>query len=131
MAGAMPPRFLPLATLHDLDDALAASMAGPVLLFKHSPTCGTSAMANEELTALVEGSGDPAVPVYRLDVWTARPVSNAIAERFRIRHASPQVLLVDHGDVVWHATHYRITAREVRARFDEAMSRSTAVSSPA
>ena len=41
----MLPRFLPLSTLHDLDDALAASMAGPVLLFKHSPTCGTSAMA--------------------------------------------------------------------------------------
>lgn len=124
----MPPRFLPLTTLHDLDDALAASMAGPVLLFKHSPTCGTSAMANEELTALL---ADTAMPIYRLDVWTARPVSNTIAERFRIHHASPQVLLVDDGEVVWHATHYRITAREVRARFDEAARRRTAVSSPA
>ena len=124
----MLPRFLPLSTLHDLDDALAASMAGPVLLFKHSPTCGTSAMANEELTHVLE---EAALPIYRLDVWTARPVSNAIADRFKIHHASPQVLLVDRGEVVWHATHYRITAREVRARFDEASHRPSAVSSPA
>lgn len=124
----MPPRFLPLATLHDLDDALAASMAGPVLLFKHSPTCGTSALAHEELEALL---ADTALPIYRLDVWTARPVSNAIADRFGIRHASPQALLVDRGEAVWHATHYRITASEVRARVDEATRRRTAVSSPA
>lgn len=124
----VPHRFLPLATLHDLDDALTASMAGPVVLFKHSPTCGTSAMANEELLAFVDGCP---VPVYRLDVWTARSVSNAIAERFGIRHASPQVLIVDHGDVAWHATHYRITARDVRARIDEVVGRRSAVSSPA
>jgi bacillithiol system protein YtxJ len=124
----VPHRFLPLATLHDLDDALAASMAGPVLLFKHSQTCGTSAMANEELLDMMD---DCPAPMYRLDVWTARPVSNAIAERFGIRHASPQVLIVDRGEVVWHATHYRITAHEVRARFNEAVSRRTAVSSGA
>ncbi|MBI3491696.1 MAG: DUF2847 family protein [Acidobacteria bacterium] len=53
--------------------------------------------------------------VYLVDVWAHRPVSNAIAARLHIRHESPQVLLVDHGHVMWSASHFRVTARALRA----------------
>ena len=73
----------------------------------------------------------PDVDLWLIDVREGRDVSQALATRVGVHHESPQVLLVDRGEVVWHATHYRITAREVRARFDEASHRPSAVSSPA
>ena len=40
-------------------------------------------------------------------VQHARPVSNAVVERFGVRHESPQALLLRDGRVVWHASHWR------------------------
>ncbi len=39
-----------------------------------------------------------------------RSRSNEVAERYGIRHESPQVIILDDaGDVLWHASHYEIT----------------------
>jgi bacillithiol system protein YtxJ len=37
-------------------------------------------------------------------------LSNAIAERFGVRHETPQALLIKDGRVVWHASHWSITS---------------------
>jgi bacillithiol system protein YtxJ len=97
-----------------LEAALLASQQRPVLLFKHSATCGISAQAHESLSEWIAGQSDPP-PVYVIEVRTHRPLSMAVAERFGIRHESPQVLLVDRGAVVWHASHFHVNAREVAA----------------
>lgn len=97
-----------------LDAALLASQRRPILLFKHSATCGISAQAHESLADWLAGQPDP-LPVYVIDVRTHRPLSQAVADRFGIRHESPQVLLVDHGAVTWHASHFHVNAREVAA----------------
>ena len=109
--------FSVLGTLDDLDPALAASAHHPLLLFKHSLTCGASAHAREEVEAFM------AEPARTVDAWivhvqTGRAISNAIADRFGIRHESPQVLLIANGQAVWHASHYRITRREIAAALD-------------
>ena len=101
-----------LTTLGDLDDAIAGSERRPLLLLKHSLTCGTSAYACEEVeTFLAEPPGS--VEACIVHVQTGRAISNAIANRFGIRHESPQLLLICSGQVVWHASHYRITQREI------------------
>jgi bacillithiol system protein YtxJ len=97
-----------------LDEAIAGSASRPLLLFKHSLSCGTSAHAHQEVEAFLSG------PSLRLDarvvhVQTARAIAGAIADRFGIRHESPQLLLLFGGQVVWHASHYRITRREMTA----------------
>lgn len=95
-----------------LDAALRASQHRPVLLFKHSATCGISAQAHESLSEWLAAESDPP-SVYLIDVRAHRPLSMAVAERFGIRHESPQVLLVDRGAVAWHGSHFHVTAREV------------------
>lgn len=106
-------RFCHLSHVDEIDSVLAQSSSRPVLIFKHSSTCGVSARAHEEIEALIAGPPLPA-DVYLVDVWAGRSVSNAIAARLRIRHESPQVLLVHHGLVHWSASHFRVTARALR-----------------
>jgi len=102
-----------LRTADDLDRLLEASLTQPVLVYKHSLTCGTSAMAFEEIRDLVAG---PAIGarVGVVMVQPARGVSNEIASRLGLRHETPQVLLVRDGRVVWHASHFRVTAQAIR-----------------
>jgi bacillithiol system protein YtxJ len=48
-------------------------------------------------------------------VQHSRSVSNAIAERTGIRHESPQAILLKGGEVVYHASHYDVTAEDIEA----------------
>ena len=103
-----------LSTVADLDAALAASHVQPILIYKHSLTCGTSGLAYEEVLDLVGGSLLPG-SAFLVRIQAAREVSQLIEERLRVRHESPQVLLVAGGRVVWHASHFRVTARAIAA----------------
>jgi bacillithiol system protein YtxJ len=91
----------------DLEQLLQKSKTDPVLIFKHSTQCPVSAQAYEEFTGFVEGFRD--LSCGAVLVIENRKLSNAIAERFGVRHESPQALLVKDGRVVWHASHWSIT----------------------
>lgn len=103
-----------LTNLKDLDAALARAASQPILIFKHSATCGISAQAHEEIVTLL---ADPAwlTEVYVVFVPEGRLVSNEISTRFDLRHASPQILVVGDGVVRWHASHFRVTGQAIRA----------------
>lgn len=105
----MPNRFLPLTTSDEFRLALSQSATQPVVLFKHSETCGMSFQAHEEVAAAL---ADPAwdTDVHLVSVQRSRPVSNEIADRLGVRHASPQLLLLRDGVVRWQASHLSITA---------------------
>ena len=103
-----------LSTLDGLESALSGSSGRPLLLLKHSLTCGTSAYAHEEFEDFLSEPGLP-VDACVVHVQTGRAMSDAIAERFGIRHESPQLLLIANGQVVWQASHYSITRREIAA----------------
>ena len=104
----------PLRDLHDLDAALVRAASEPIVIFKHSPTCGVSAQASEEIDELLERAALP-LPLYVVSVRAQREVSEAITKRFGIRHESPQVLLVHRGAVLWHASHFRVNAAEIHS----------------
>jgi bacillithiol system protein YtxJ len=106
-----------LTNLHELERAMASSNR-PILLFKHSPTCGTSAEAEEEILQLLAGPRKLGVDVYQIDVRTSRGLSEAIATRFKIRHESPQALIIADGALVWSASHFRVTADAILAAVD-------------
>jgi bacillithiol system protein YtxJ len=110
----MPSQIVEIKALEELDAVLAHSATRPTLIFKHSPTCGTSAQAHEEIESLLDEGPVPA-DVYLISVRASRAVSNAVAERFNLRHESPQVLLVREGAMVWNASHFRVTAASLRA----------------
>ena len=112
------PLVSPLASLADLDVALARSFISPIVIFKHSSTCGLSAMAAAEVADMLEGSGVDA-DVYVVDVHAGRAVSNAIAERLKVRHESPQALIVQNGEARWHRSHAAIRAAGIARALDD------------
>lgn len=93
-----------LHSTEDLDQFVAES--GKRLLFKHSTTCPISAAAYGEFQAYIQ---DQSVPSAVVHVIEDRPVSNAVAERFAIKHESPQIFLLEDGQVKWHTSHWKIT----------------------
>ena len=92
---------------------MVTSTDRPVLFFKHSFSCGTSAEALDELMEHLDGSDDRC-PVAIVTVQTHRDISNALSSRLGVRHETPQALLVRDGRVVWSASHFRVTAQSVR-----------------
>jgi len=109
-----------LQTAADLDAALLQSQARPIVIFKHSSTCGTSVMAHQEVAAVVAGA--PWAEVFVVSVHAARGLSQDMATRFGVRHESPQALVIHRGVVFWHASHFRVTREAVAAALDRAAS---------
>lgn len=101
----------PLTSQSDWTDALEKSSDGPVLIFKHSTACSVSAKAHPEM-AEVGKTED--IPTYKVVVQEARPVSDAIEADLEIRHETPQVLLVEEGQVMFNASHFDVTAEAIR-----------------
>lgn len=95
-------------------EAQALAAAGePTVLFKHSATCSISIGVKREYDAFVQQY--PHVSTRLVVVQQERPLSNAIADLLRVRHESPQAIVVKDGQVVWHASHHRITAERMGA----------------
>lgn len=111
-----------MTTLAEFEAVLADSAAKPVLLFKHSKTCGLSAMAAEEVAELLD-TGPLDAEIRVVDVRASRDLSRTIAERLRIRHESPQVLLIHDGTVVWHRSHASLTAAAIARALTQLASR--------
>jgi bacillithiol system protein YtxJ len=93
---------------HDLEQLLHKSKTDPVIIFKHSTQCPISTQAYEEFIDFAEGACN--LTCGAVLVIENRGLSNAIAERFGVRHESPQALLIKDGRVVWHASHWSITS---------------------
>ena len=105
----MHPNLANLQRLDELEQLIEHSQAQPVLLFKHSYTCGVSAEALDELlTHLTEDNAE--VRYAMVTVQTHRDISNAVSSRLGVRHETPQALLVRNGRVVWSASHFRVNA---------------------
>jgi bacillithiol system protein YtxJ len=105
----MPIDVEQLTAPAQLESLLGESAHRPVLIFKHSRSCGTSAHAFDELRDHLE-QGDSAARYGVVVVQTHRALSNDVATRLGVRHETPQALLVVDGRVVWQASHYRVTA---------------------
>lgn len=114
----MPTSLRTLHTAAELDAALARSSEVPVVIFKHSPTCGVSAQAFESISEWLDAES-PGAEFYVVPVQASRPLSTALAQKFGIRHESPQVLLIADGQVVWHGSHFRATASSIAAALDK------------
>lgn len=110
----MHPDLTALNHVEDLDRVLSESHTRPLLLFKHSFSCGVSAEALDELidhlNADIIAAGVPHPRYAIVTVQTHREVSNAVSSKLGVRHETPQALLIRDGGVVWSASHFRVTA---------------------
>ena len=92
----------------------AALQDGDAVVLKHGARCPISAAARAAVSEF--SKAHPDVPVYGVEVTGRRELSDVVADRFGVRHESPQVFVVRHGRPVWHAMHYDITADALASR---------------
>ncbi len=102
--------FAPVSAVDELDDLIVRSQGSPTALFLHDKWCPISARAYKEMSRLAE---EDAAKTALVDVTSGQALSHAIEERTGVRHESPQVIVLRHGKVAWHASHFAITARAV------------------
>ena len=53
---------------------------------------------------------------YFLDLKAHRDISSAIAEKFKVQHESPQILLIKNGTAVYDTSHGAIDAESLRTK---------------
>ncbi len=102
-----------LASIDALDALISGSGEAPVILFKHSTTCPLSARAAMRVEDYLDEPVENGPEILMVKVIQSRPVSNAITDKLRVEHQSPQMILVRDGKAVWNASHSAITAAAI------------------
>ncbi len=97
-----------LTSSEDITEAVILSNTTDVLIYKHSTRCGICWAAKRRLEAVDTDK----LPIYIVDVLASRPISIEIAERFGVRHESPQAILLRGGEVIAVKSHLSIRPEE-------------------
>ncbi len=103
--------WIPLTSIEELDEIKEKSKEKTQAIFKHSTRCGISSMVIRQLES--EYDLDTNADVYYLDLLKHRPISLAIAEKFKVMHQSPQLIVLKGGKVIYHDSHHSISAKEI------------------
>jgi bacillithiol system protein YtxJ len=102
--------WLNLTEVNQLEAISNLSFQKPQILFKHSTRCSISTMAEGRLyRSAVTKEAD----FYYLDLLKHRDVSNAIADKYKIHHESPQILVISQGECILEQTHSGINMEEI------------------
>jgi bacillithiol system protein YtxJ len=102
-----------ITSLEDLAKLNQQSYHQKTLIFKHSTRCSISATVLNRLERnWKEEQAKHIIPFY-LDLISFRAISNHIADIYGVIHESPQVLLIDKGKCIYHASHFDISFAEI------------------
>ncbi|GAB1309220.1 bacillithiol system redox-active protein YtxJ [Urechidicola sp. KH5] len=99
--------LLDIATLKEIEQSEL-----PVLIFKHSTRCGISSMVWRRFKQDYSFSQSE-VTFYYLDLLRHRTISNEITARYNVVHESPQLIVLNRGEVIAHASHSAINDLEL------------------
>ena len=102
--------WIKLSSIEQLEEVDAISREEAVLLFKHSTRCSISSMALNRLESSTQPAG---VDFHLLDLLQHRNISAAIAEKFKVHHESPQVLVIINGECTYDESHMGISMDEI------------------
>lgn len=86
-----------------------------VLIFKHSTRCPISAGALRHLEKKWQENDNQKVKPYFLDLIQYRDLSKLIEQESKVRHESPQAIVLDKGEVVYHNSHSHIIYEDIVA----------------
>jgi len=102
----MDGHFVRITDTKSFEDLAERSKERPMVIFKHSLTCPISAAAYQQMEQF---NGEVAL----VEVQRARALSTEIESKLGVAHESPQVIVMSKGQVVWNASHFKITAEAV------------------
>lgn len=100
-----------VSKVEDLDEILKEQAdENAIILFKYSPYCTISFVADKVIEKWLKKSSDKEnLTILKINVISARPLSNYIAEKYEVKHESPQLFWLDKNEVKWHGSHHMIT----------------------
>ena len=93
-----------ISSTQEADGVINASNEKTQIIFKHSGSCGVSFFAKRNLDSIDIEKLESA-NLYIVDVIKDRNVAYYLADRFSVRHESPQVLVIKNEKVIWHGSH--------------------------
>ena len=100
--------WTPLISVEEINTIREISKIQPILIFKHSTSCGISRMVMKQFESLFNEENKH-LKVYYLDLLNFREVSSKLSEVFQVIHQSPQLLVIKNGISVYDKSHYEIT----------------------
>lgn len=95
--------WIDLNSSDQLEGVIDMSFKQAVVIFKHSTRCSISLMAKSRLER--QTSNEQSLDFYYLDLLNYRPISDLIASKFDVQHESPQLLLIQNGECIYHCSH--------------------------
>ncbi|MCG9973269.1 bacillithiol system redox-active protein YtxJ [Christiangramia crocea] len=106
--------WINLNAMEQLDKIEEISEDKTVAILKHSTRCGVSRMVLRMFESDYDLEENEPVELYFLDLISYREISNEIADRFKVRHESPQLIVLKNREVVHHASHQGISAGKLK-----------------
>lgn len=105
--------WIQLENLEQLEKLEEESKTQPVAILKHSTRCGISRMVLRQFENSYDLEEGEEIKLYFLDLLSYREISNEIANRFNVRHESPQLIVLKNGQVEHHASHQGIDSAKL------------------
>ncbi|MEI6949335.1 bacillithiol system redox-active protein YtxJ [Paraflavisolibacter sp. H34] len=103
-------KWIHLTEDEQLKEIVARSGQKPQVIFKHSTRCSISSVA---LRRFQVDTPPEDIDFYYLDLFAHRNISNKVADVFKVRHQSPQVLLIKDGKCIYDESHLGISLEEI------------------
>lgn len=100
------PVYIDVTAPDQLAELFPLSNDAPVVLFLYDPYCPINWTARDELDEVD-------ATIYRVDVAESRALGAAVQMYTKVRHESPQVIILRNQEAAWHASHGRIRAESV------------------
>lgn len=93
--------------LESFEETIALSYQKPVLIFKHSAICPISERAKASIESFLHKNHSTAI--FHITVQSDRNLSNEITKRFKVKHETPQLLILRNGRVDRFINHSQIS----------------------
>lgn len=88
------------------------SKKAPVLILKHSNTCSTCAQALQDIRD-AQSKKIIEQPINLVVVQENREISNKIEKELKIKHESPQVIVMRDEKSIYNASHEKIDVKKI------------------
>ncbi|MFT5281089.1 MAG: bacillithiol system protein YtxJ [Flavobacteriaceae bacterium] len=95
-----------------VEEILEHSEKEPVIVLKHSLTCPISLAAHERVVAGLK-EDEVQYPIYLVIMQEEKELSTDLAQKLDVKHESPQLIVVHHGNSAYDASHHDIRVEDI------------------
>lgn len=102
----------------DVDEVFKKSFEKPQVILKHSTRCTVSFFAKRNVESPLLWD-DKDADLYIVDVIGNRKLSKYVAEKTGFSHESPQMFIINEGEIIWSGTHENVNSANVKRVFSK------------